>query len=214
MRAPYWPLEFRIRQPAWHRRLIGHRQRDSQRHPHLLRHPRVAERRAVLVAGLVVALAVIARGLLLAPAGGPTDEVPAWLDRQGRHAGLGEREMVRPIERAAHVGLVNHRQRFGAGCRIEYRAEGRPVDAQRVDVPRCPADVGYVEIDHRRRLLERHEGVLRVRLATEQPALLGRGRGCIRISTSAAPSIAATPEALSSAPLYIESALTTGPIPL
>src|SRR6266850_1555629 len=73
MRAPYWPLEFRIRQPAWHCRLIGHRQRDSQRHPHLLRHPRVAERRAVLVAGLVVALAVIARGLLLAPADGPTD---------------------------------------------------------------------------------------------------------------------------------------------
>src|SRR6266446_9762715 len=76
------PLECRIGKPTRHGRRVCHRKRDSQRHPYLLRHPRVRERRAVLVARLVVALAVVARGLLLAPTGGAADEVPARLDRK------------------------------------------------------------------------------------------------------------------------------------
>src|SRR6266550_8213551 len=87
-RASRWPLKFRIRKPTRHPRRIRHRERDSHGHAHLLRHTRISERRAVLVARLVVALAVVTRGLLFAPAGGPADEVPTGLDRQRRHAGL------------------------------------------------------------------------------------------------------------------------------
>src|SRR2546427_3347640 len=114
MRASRWPLKFRIRKPARHRRRVRHRERDSHGHTHLLRHTRISERRAVLVARLVVALAVVTGGLLFTPAGGAADEVPAGLDRQRRHTGLRKRKMIRPIERAAHVRLVDDGQRFGA----------------------------------------------------------------------------------------------------
>src|SRR5437867_9053044 len=88
MRASRWPLKFRIRKPTRHRRRVRHRERDSHGHADLLRHTRIRERRPVLIARLVVALAIVTGGLLLAPAGGPADEVPAGLDRQRRHAGL------------------------------------------------------------------------------------------------------------------------------
>src|SRR5207247_11336933 len=87
MRASRWPLKFRIRKPTRHRRRIRHRERDSHGHAHLLRHTRISERRAVFVARLVVALAVVTGGLLFAPAGGPADGVPAGLDRQRRPTG-------------------------------------------------------------------------------------------------------------------------------
>src|SRR5213082_152686 len=86
----------------------------------------------------MVALAVVAGGFLLAPARGSTDEVPPGLDRQRRHARSGKREVVRPVERAAHVGLVHHRQRFGTSGLLERGAQGRPVQAQGVDVARAP----------------------------------------------------------------------------
>src|ERR1041385_480775 len=82
MRASRRPLKFRIRKPTRHRRRIRHRERDSHGPAHLLRHPRIGERRPVLIARLVVALAIVTGGLLLAPAGGPAHEVPAGLDRQ------------------------------------------------------------------------------------------------------------------------------------
>src|SRR5207253_7811426 len=66
-RASRWPLKFRIRKPTRHPRRIRHRERDSHGHAHLLRHTRIGERRAVLVARLVVALAVVTGGLLFAP---------------------------------------------------------------------------------------------------------------------------------------------------
>src|SRR5207247_983368 len=71
MRACRWPLKFRIRKPTRHRRRVRHRERDPHGDAHLLRHTRISERRAVLVARLAVALAVVTGGLLFAPAGGP-----------------------------------------------------------------------------------------------------------------------------------------------
>jgi len=103
------------------------------------------------------------------------------------------------------------------------RSQRGAVQAQRVDVARRSADVGDIEIDHRRCLVERNEGIPRVGLAAQQTALLGVVRheqqrpprtGLYLSQRRAAPSMAATPDALSSAPLYIESPLAIGPMPL
>src|SRR5437667_10560774 len=91
MRACRWPLKFRIRKPTRHRRRVRHRERDPHGDAHLLRHTRISERRAVLVARLVVALAVGTGGLLFAPAGGPAAQAPTGRAPPRRAGGIAQR---------------------------------------------------------------------------------------------------------------------------
>src|SRR6266550_2795092 len=104
-RLRHGALELRRRQPPRHRRTVGDCARGSYRDAHLLRHTSEAERRLVLVARLVIALLVVDVLLLHAPLLGTSYEIDARLDRQRRNTGARKRKVVRPEERAPHVGL-------------------------------------------------------------------------------------------------------------
>src|SRR5205807_8407611 len=129
-----WALELGAREPARQLRCVRDRQGQTQRDPYFLREPRVAERRAVLVARLVIALAVVQLVLPVSPPGGPSHKVSSRTNRQRGHAGSREGEMVRAVERAADVRLVNHGERFELRCALEHRPEGGPVCPERIDV--------------------------------------------------------------------------------
>src|SRR5260370_8838968 len=102
------PLELGVGEPLRQRGCVGDGERDPERDAHLLGHSLVGEARAILVAGLMVALANVALRFVPPPLGGPADVVDAPLDREGAHAGLGEREVVEAVERPAHVRPADH----------------------------------------------------------------------------------------------------------
>src|SRR5260370_37954458 len=106
------PLELGVGEPLRQHGCVGDGERDPERDAHLLGHSLVGEARAILVAGLMVALANVALRFVPAPLGGPADEVHARLDREGGHAGLGDREVVAPAEPPPPSGPPDPPHRF------------------------------------------------------------------------------------------------------
>src|SRR5215831_1624267 len=125
------------------------------------------------IGGLMVLVELPLLFLLTAPAGGAPDEVRAVIEKQRRHADVGERELVGAIVVAAVGKLIaldyaTLRCRNARGGLIERGL----AECDRRRIVRAPENVAAIDVDVRGDPAGRKGGMLRVVLRAEKSALL------------------------------------------
>src|SRR5690349_10789843 len=117
-------LEIGTRQPPRQVGRVGDRECQAHHHSDLLAHSVITEKGSPLVRRLVIPVLLEVLLFLSPPPSGPPDEILPRLNRERRHPGLREGEVIGPEESPPDVGTIGDLQRLRL-CRVREHQIGR-----------------------------------------------------------------------------------------